>query len=117
MEKNSQNPFSPPTPLEAKVEEVDLDAAIQSSLDRAFYAATYGVIFLPGIGYLVSMFVLWRIKDRWSEFSESQRTRFYQTRLLNIIATIPISLFVLAVVGESVLGIQNSQLLRDLGIL
>lgn len=74
----STNPYAPPSsPVEpvpvANVAEPD---ALQQDLSRAFYAITYGTLFLPGLAYCVALVLLVKTYMRRSDFSPEHHRHF-----------------------------------------
>ena len=95
----SNNPYAPPAaPIEvvavAKVAESDeLSDELQDDLTRAFYAATYGTVFLPGLAYCVALFLLTKTYLRRSEFSPQHHRSFTITAVICLILS-PVALAV-----------------------
>ena len=104
----SDNPYAPPaSPVEAvavavaKVAESD---ELQDDLTRAFYAATYGAVFLPGLAYCVALFLLTKTYLRRSEFSPQHHRSFTITAVICLILS-PVALAV--VLGAIILLISD----------
>ena len=64
-----ENPYAPPASrVEPPLQEHD---ELHDSLERAFFAATYGTIFWPGLGLLISIWLLIKACQRRDEFAPS----------------------------------------------
>ena len=103
----SSNPYAPPaSPVEIEVVAVASLADIaesdeppdelQDDLTRAFYAATYGTVFLPGLAYCVGLFLLVKTYLRRSEFSPQHHRNFTITAVICMILS-PLALAALLV--------------------
>jgi len=84
----SNNPYAPPVTLMADVAESDgLQDDLQDDLTRAFYAATYGTVFLPGLAYCVALFLLVKTYVRRAEFSPEHHRSFTITAVICLMLT------------------------------
>ena len=102
----SSNPYAPPaSPVEIEVAVASLaDIAesdeppdeLQDDLTRAFYAATYGTVFLPGLAYCVALFLLVKTYLRRSDFSPQHHRNFTITAVICMIL-LPLALAALLV--------------------
>ena len=79
----SENPYAPPvSPADPPVAELAETDEIQDMLERAFFAATYGTFFLPGVAYLISIFLLIKACTRRKEFSPTHQRLFETTSMI-----------------------------------
>ena len=101
----SSNPYAPPvSPVEVVVADVTEPDQLQDDLTSAFYAATYGAVFLPGLAYCVALFLLVKTYLRREEFSPQQHRSFTITAVICLTLAL---LMLVVVLGGSVLQIAN----------
>ena len=92
----SNNPYAPPVSTVEVVpvaDEAESDE-LQDDLTRAFYAVTYGTVFLPGLAYCVALFLLAKTYLRRSEFSPQHHRNFTITAVICLMLS-PLALAVL----------------------
>ena len=78
-DNQADNPYAPPlSPARPPTAELAEPDEINDMLQRAFFAATYGTLFFPGLGYLISLFVLKKARERQREFSPAHE-KLYRT--------------------------------------
>lgn len=90
------NPYAPPVSrVEVEVVAVaaladvekpdEVPDELQDDLIGAFYAATYGTVFLPGLAYCVALFLLMKAYMRRAEFSPQHHRSFTITAVICLI--------------------------------
>ena len=103
----SNNPYVPPVSTVEVVpvaDEAESDE-LQDDLNRAFYAVTYGTVFLPGLAYCIALFLLVKTYSialfllvktyiRRAEFSPQQHRSFTITAVICLMLS-PLALAVL----------------------
>ena len=83
--EQSVNPYAPPSApvnIPPTAELVQGDDPLHDTLTRAFYAATYGTVFFPGLGYCVALFLLFKVAFSKQEFSPAHRKLFDTTVMI-----------------------------------
>ena len=97
--EQSNNPYAPPVSTVEVVPVVDEAESdeLQDDLTRAFYAATYGTVFFPGLAYCVALFLLAKTYLRRSEFSPQYHRNFTITAVICMILS-PLALALLVAI-------------------
>ena len=94
-----ENPYAPPA---SRVEPPQQDQdELHNSLERAFFAATYGTFFFPGLGLLIAIWLLIMARQRRDEFSPIHQRLFNETALICRIVLILMVVAAVLLAGES----------------
>jgi len=102
----SNNPYVPPVstvevvPVAERAESDEL----QDDLTRAFYAVTYGTVFLPGLAYCIALFLLVKTYIRRAEFSPQQHRSFTITAVICLMLSPLVLVLLGAIVFSGNLG-------------
>ena len=102
----SNNPYAPPVSTVEVVpvaDEAESDE-LQDDLNRAFYAVTYGTVFLPGLAYCIALFLLVKTYIRRAEFSPQQHRSFTITAVICLMLSPLVLVLLGAIVFSGNLG-------------
>lgn len=95
MSDQSNNPYAPPLastePSTDVAIERDEPDELQDILKRILYGFTYGTVFLTGIAYWISAYLLIRVSFRQDEFAPHHKRLFTNALVLCLILFLPIA--------------------------
>ena len=102
----SENPYAPPlSRAKPPVTEPAERDELQDMLERAFFGATYGTVFLPGVAYLISLYVLMTARKRRTEFSPVHEKLYSTTATICWILLFPMSAMFVAIAWAAICGV------------
>lgn len=93
---DSSNPYRPTTNMQRAPEEpspIPADVEVEEILVRAWRASVIGILILPFVLHVYSMYLLIRAARLSTDFSARENRLFYQAFFLNIVVTVGWGLF------------------------